>query len=186
MTAFAQACRSLVGPRGRHRRARDQRHPDGGRADGDAWLPEGASSAARRRRVVPRGSVASVRAARAVRVHLRAGGQLSVRWVPACWRSRSYPRWRLPSLPRRPRGSIQSKQFGESDATPERRPFDDPGAGVSRVVSVHQRERWPLALHHRILHVKFAASSGVPAPEYAGTRGYGHAGRVRSTLPSLR
>jgi hypothetical protein len=34
-----------------------------------------------------------------------------------------------------------------------------------------------------IRHTKFAASSVLPCPVYCEVRGYGHSGRVRSTLP---
>src|SRR5256885_9731962 len=37
--------------------------------------------------------------------------------------------------------------------------------------------------HNPYLQTKFAASSVLPLPVYVATCGYGHSGRVRSTLP---
>jgi hypothetical protein len=40
-------------------------------------------------------------------------------------------------------------------------------------------------LRYGVLQMKFAASSVLPVPLYRATCGYGHRGRVRSTLPSV-
>ena len=44
---------------------------------------------------------------------------------------------------------------------------------------------WRRPSAYGALHVKFAASSMLPEPLYCATCGYGHSGRVRSTLPAV-
>ena len=51
------------------------------------------------------------------------------------------------------------------------------------VIELHSEQPSLATYLPGIRHTKFAASSVLPCPVYCEARGYGHSGRVRSTLP---